>query len=165
MSWPTSSTGPRKADPYGHRGTDEVASRAPEHRSSYASESPGKPTNSRQPASGGTADEPRRDAHHSGLQISDVQVRLVDNDRLRAWATITFNDAFVVKGIRIIQGNSRIFVAMPSKQQKDGKYQDIAHPINPDFRAHVENCILEVYHRIEAASGSGPRSPADAEGF
>ena len=118
--------------------------------------------NSRRPESGGTADEPTG-AHHSGLQITDVQVRLVDNDRLRAWATITFNDAFVVKGIRIIQGNSRIFVAMPSKQQKDGKYQDIAHPINPDFRSHVENSILEVYHRIEAETGgTGPRLPPDA---
>lgn len=120
--------------------------------------------NSGRPESGGEADEPYRRPHHSGLEITDVQVRLVDNDRLRAWATITFNSAFVVKGIRIIQGNSRIFVAMPSKQQKDGKYQDIAHPINPDFRAHVENCILEVYHRIEAESGgAAPRSPADDE--
>jgi stage V sporulation protein G len=103
--------------------------------------------------------------HRSGIAITDVQIRLVDNDRLRAWATVTFNDAFVVKGIRIIQGNKRVFVAMPSKQQKDGKYQDIAHPINPDFRDFIENCILDVYNRVEAEGGEPRNHSSDAEFF
>jgi stage V sporulation protein G len=100
--------------------------------------------------------------HESGLVVTDVQIRLEDNDRLRAWATITLNGAFVVKGIRVIQGNSRLFVAMPSKQQKDGKYQDIAHPINPDFRDYLEHRVLDVYHRVESESGHRPpRSQTD----
>jgi stage V sporulation protein G len=116
----------------------------------------------RSPGGGSGEGDPPPQPHHSGLVLTDVQVRLVDNDRLRAWATITFNNAFVVKGIRIIQGNSRLFVAMPSKQQKDGKYQDIAHPINPDFREFVERAILEVYYQIEAEGGpAAERGPAD----
>jgi stage V sporulation protein G len=88
-------------------------------------------------------------------------VRLVDNDRLRAWATITLNQAFVIKGIRIIRGNQRVFVAMPSKQQKDGKYQDIAHPISKDFRDYLEERILDVYHRVENEGGGGMRAAMD----
>lgn len=91
-------------------------------------------------------------------------MRLVDNERLRAWATITLNGSFVVKGIRVIQGNTRLFVAMPSKQQKDGKYQDIAHPITPDFRDYLEQCVLDVHQRCEAEGGERiPRMSRDIE--
>jgi stage V sporulation protein G len=84
--------------------------------------------------------------HPSGLVVTDVQVRPVtNNERLRAWVTITFNDAFVVKGIRIIKGNSRLFVAMPSRQQKDGSFQDVAHPITPEFRTYLEDAIVNVF--------------------
>lgn len=94
-----------------------------------------------------------RGNHPSGLVITDVQVRPVaNNDRLRAWVTITFNDAFVVKGIRIIQGHTRLFVAMPSRQQKDGSFQDVAHPITPDFRDYLERLIVGTYRRVAAHS-------------
>ena len=56
--------------------------------------------------------------HESGVIISDIQVRPVNNERLRGWATVTFNNVFVIKGIRIIMGNNRLFVAMPSRPQK-----------------------------------------------
>jgi len=89
------------------------------------------------------------------LVITDVQVRPVNNnERLRAWVTITFNDAFVIKGIRIIKGHSRLFVAMPSRQQKDGSFQDVAHPINPDFRTYLEETIIGVYLKFTQPAGS-----------
>jgi len=160
MSWPTSSSG-HGQDPHGRRGANEAATRQsgyhasavddPDHGPIMGSDHPGEP---------GVALLTHR--HHSGIEITDVQVRLVDNERQRAWATITFNGAFVIKGIRVIQGNRRLFVAMPSKQQKDGKYQDIAHPITPDFRDFLEQCILEVHREIEAAGGGhAVRSAAD----
>ncbi len=83
--------------------------------------------------------------HHSGVDITDVQVRPVSAERLRGWATVTFNNVFVIKGIRIIMGNNRLFVAMPSRPQRDGTYQDVAHPITTDFRDHLEKVILEAY--------------------
>ncbi len=101
----------------------------------------------------GDVDRTPFEPHHSLLAVTDVQVRLVDNERLRGWATITLNRSFVVKGIRIIQGKTRIFVAMPSKQQKDGRYQDIAHPITSDFRDYLEHCVLEVFNRLEEQGG------------
>jgi len=85
--------------------------------------------------------------HPSGVVITDIQVRPVNNERLRGWATVTFNNVFVIKGIRIIMGNNRLFVAMPSRPQKDGSYQDVAHPITKDFRDYLEDRILEVYER------------------
>lgn len=99
-------------------------------------------------------DRGARDKIARDLVISDVQVRPVsNNEKLRAWVTITFNDAFVVKGIRIIKGHSRLFVAMPSKQQKDGTFQDIAHPIDSDFRNYLEDRIIDVYVRLTATAG------------
>ena len=151
MSWPTSSSGQGK-DPYGRRGANEAAAHQPEYHASVNDHTDRSPVDSRDlPGESGVAVLTHR--HHSGIEITDIQVRLVENERLRAWATITFNGAFVIKGIRVIQGNRRLFVAMPSKQQKDGKYQDIAHPITPDFRDFLEQCILDVHHEIEAAGG------------
>ncbi len=150
MSWPTSSSGLRK-DPHGRRDANGARTRQLDQHASSDDDYARNPAPGRhQP--GGIAG-PTQHRHHSGIEITDIQVRMVDDERLRAWATITFNDAFVIKGIRVIRGNKRLFVAMPSKQQKDGKYQDIAHPINPDFRDFLEDCILDVYRRIEAEGG------------
>jgi stage V sporulation protein G len=153
MSWPTPSSGPRK-DPYGRQGRDEVPVRSSDSSASYESR-----LRNTAPQRGKSGDASLHE-HPSGISITDVQVRLVDNDRLRAWATITFNGAFVIKGIRIIKGNQRLFVAMPSKQQKDGKYQDIAHPISGDFREYLESRILEVY-RLESERGGMRATPED----
>lgn len=166
MSWPIPSFGARKGDSNNRRDSSEAVNRASAPPDPYGNQPTSKQRPPRTSVNEGNdgANEFASQAHESGLVITDVQVRLVDNDRLRAWATITFNGVFVVKGIRVIQGNTRLFVAMPSKQQKDGKYQDIAHPINPDFRDFLERRILDVYHRIDEEGGYrvAPRSFADA---
>ena len=155
MIWPTSSPGQRKGT-YGRQVRfEEVGAGTPDSFDPRPRNSP--PEDERW-----VPDDSVLEEHPSGITITDVQVRLVDNDRLRAWATITLNNAFVVKGIRIIRGNQRVFVAMPSKQQKDGKYQDIAHPISKDFRDFLESRILAVYNQAESESGGGMRaSPGD----
>jgi stage V sporulation protein G len=168
MSWPIPSFGARKGDSHNRRDSSEAVNRASAHSADPYGNQPNReqrpPRTSVNEGNDGVNDLASQ-SHDSGLVITDVQVRLVDNDRLRAWATITFNGVFVVKGIRVIQGNTRLFVAMPSKQQKDGKYQDIAHPINPDFRDFLERRILDVYHRIDAEGvyRVAPRSFADAD--
>jgi stage V sporulation protein G len=156
MGWPISSFGARKGDSHNRRDSGEGVQRTSAQSAEAYADGPVRksrpPRTSVNEGNPGVNDVAAR-SHESGLVITDVQVRLVDNDRLRAWATITFNGVFVVKGIRVIQGNTRLFVAMPSKQQKDGKYQDIAHPINPDFRDFLERRILDVYHRIDSEGG------------
>jgi stage V sporulation protein G len=60
--------------------------------------------------------------------------------------SITFDDCLAVHDIRIIEGNERMFVATPSRRTSDGTYKDIVHPINSEFRAELENAILEKYN-------------------
>ena len=69
------------------------------------------------------------------MQVTDVRLRRVNTDgRMRAIASITLDDEFVVHDIRVIDGNNGLFVAMPSKRTPDGEFRDIAHPINSDTR-------------------------------
>lgn len=82
------------------------------------------------------------------MEITDVRLRKVDTDgRMRAIASITLNDQFVIHDIRVIEGNDGLFVAMPSKRTPDGEFRDVAHPINSDARSKVQEAILAAYHQ------------------
>nr|WP_106782153.1 septation regulator SpoVG [Lysinibacillus timonensis] len=81
------------------------------------------------------------------MLVTDVRLRRVQTDgRMRAIASITLDDAFVVHDIRVIDGNSGLFVAMPSKRTPDGEFRDIAHPINSDTRNMIQEVVLAAYH-------------------
>lgn len=82
------------------------------------------------------------------MEVTEVRVFPVDEDRLKAYATITFDACFLVRDVKVIHGNKGLFVAMPSKKRKDGTYQDIAHPLNSETRRHIEEMVLNEYHRI-----------------
>jgi stage V sporulation protein G len=82
------------------------------------------------------------------MEITDVRVSPRDEERLKAFVTITFDEAFVVRGVKVIAGLRGLFVAMPSRRRPDGKFQDIAHPIHRAMRARVEDRVLEEYDRV-----------------
>jgi stage V sporulation protein G len=84
------------------------------------------------------------------LEITEVRIALRDDDKLKAFASMTFNDAFVVRGLKIIEGTNGMFVAMPSRKKPDGTYQDIAHPINNEAREFIEARILDEYEKERA---------------
>ena len=86
----------------------------------------------------------------SSLEISDVRVRPYSkaDDKLKAFATITFNNCFVVSDLKVIQGNSGLFVAMPSRKRKDGKFRDVAHPLNSETRQIIEDKVLSLYEEV-----------------
>jgi stage V sporulation protein G len=67
---------------------------------------------------------------------------------MRAIASITIDEEFVVHDIRVIDGNNGMFVAMPSKRRPDGEFRDIAHPISPDSREKIEMAVLQEYYRV-----------------
>jgi stage V sporulation protein G len=82
------------------------------------------------------------------MQITEVKVYPVtDNEKLKAYATIIFDNCFVVRDLKIIAGTSGLFVAMPSKKKKEGTYRDIAHPLNSETRRMIEEAIIREYER------------------
>jgi stage V sporulation protein G len=81
------------------------------------------------------------------MNITDVRVFPVDEDKLKAYVTITLDNCFVVRDLKVINGNSGLFIAMPAKRRKDGTYKDIAHPLNADTRDVMERTILLEYER------------------
>ena len=74
-----------------------------------------------------------------------MKVQLVDEGRLKAFATVTLNACFVVRDVKVIDGNNGLFVAMPSRRKPDGTYRDIAHPLNSECRTYLEKCVLDAF--------------------
>ena len=79
------------------------------------------------------------------MEITDVSVFRVEGERLKGYATVIFDNAFIVRDLKIIFGNNGLFVAMPNKKTKDGTYRDIAHPLNQEMRDLLEKKIIEKY--------------------
>ena len=93
------------------------------------------------------------------MKISDVRIRFVkkEDSKLKAVASITIDDCFVVHDIKIIEGEKGLFIAMPSRKAADGEYRDIAHPINSATRERIQSIILEKYE--EALSQEAEAEP------
>jgi stage V sporulation protein G len=89
------------------------------------------------------------------VEITEVRVSLRDEDRLKAFANVTFDNAFVIRGLKVIRGKDGYFVAMPSRKRPNGRYQDVAHPINPEMRERLETKVLDAY-RTELEKEAGP---------
>jgi len=81
----------------------------------------------------------------ASVEITEIRVTLRDEEKLRGFANVTFDNCFVVRGMKIIQGSSGYFVSMPSRKRPDGTHQDIAHPVNKDMRVLIEKRVLEAY--------------------
>jgi len=95
------------------------------------------------------------------MEITDVKVIPVDDEKLKAFVSIVFDQCFVVTDIKIIHGPKGLFVSMPSKKRKDGTFKDIAHPLNNQMRQYLEEKILGVYKQ-QVAAGTAPPAPAQA---
>lgn len=81
------------------------------------------------------------------MKVTEVKVFPVNEDRLKAYVSITLDNCFVVRDLKVIQGTSGLFVAMPSKKRKDGQFRDIAHPLNQETRAMIEDLVFEAYEK------------------
>lgn len=82
------------------------------------------------------------------MEITDVRFRrFSDSGRLRALVSVTFDGVFAVHDIKIIEGDDRLFLAMPSRRTPDGKYHDIVHPVGPSLRDALETRVLDEYRR------------------
>jgi len=94
------------------------------------------------------------------MQITEIRVYPRNEDKLKAFVTVTFDDSFVVRNLKVIQGQKGLFVAMPSRKMADGTHKDIAHPINNQMRKEIEDKILAAYKQ----KLTEPVSPAEVGG-
>ncbi|MCI1269275.1 MAG: septation regulator SpoVG [Ruminococcus sp.] len=82
------------------------------------------------------------------MEITDVKIRKIMSDgRLRAIVSVTFSDMIAVHDIKVVQGDERLFVAMPSRKDENGIFRDIVHPISPSARKILEESILDAYEK------------------
>ena len=87
------------------------------------------------------------------MEITEINVSLRNEDKLKAFVNVTFDDVFVVRGMKIIKGSTGYFISMPSRKMPDGSYRDIAHPIRNDFRQNLEKVILDEYQNSLSQEG------------
>ena len=95
------------------------------------------------------------------MEITEVKVFPVDEEKLKAYITVVLDNCFVVRDLKIISGTAGLFVAMPSKRRKDGTFKDIAHPLNQATRAAMEKVILDAY--LAEIKKNGGRLAVSAE--
>ena len=100
------------------------------------------------------------------MEITDVRVRkLSDDGKMRGIVSVTFDNSFVVHDIKIIEGQSGLFIAMPSRKVGEGEFRDIAHPINSEMRKDLQDQILRAYEeaktRMEVEEGEDVVEPQE----
>ncbi len=83
------------------------------------------------------------------LNITDIRIRLVEKEdlKLKAVASITIDNCFVIHEIKVISGERGLFIAMPSKKSKGEEFRDICHPINSETRSALDKAIVEAYEK------------------
>lgn len=89
----------------------------------------------------------------NNLNITDIRVRLVtkDDSKLKAVASFTIDNAFVVHDVKVIDGANGLFIAMPSRQAPSGEHRDIVHPLNTETREQISSAILAAYETEKSA--------------
>ena len=85
------------------------------------------------------------------MNITEVRVRLVkkDDGKLKAVASITIDDCFVVHDVKILDGTDGYFIAMPSKKTPEGEYKDVVHPLNTETRELIKNIVLAEFNKVK----------------
>ena len=80
------------------------------------------------------------------MQITDVRLRKVNSEnRMKAVASVTFDNEFVIHDIKVIESQNGLFIAMPSRKTPNGEFKDIAHPINAETRKLIEDFVVAKY--------------------
>jgi stage V sporulation protein G len=83
------------------------------------------------------------------MEITEVKVfPVTDGEKLKAYATIVFDNAFIIRDLKVIEGLKGLFVSMPSRKRKDGTFRDVVHPLNPETRRMIEDKVVAVYKTV-----------------
>ena len=100
------------------------------------------------------------------MKITEIRIHLMGEDRLKAFASVTFDDAFVVRNMKVVEGTKGVFLCMPSRKLPDGTHKDMVHPINQEFREYLETNVLKAYEEElkKDSSNAGEQAVNSAEG-
>jgi stage V sporulation protein G len=90
------------------------------------------------------------------MQITDIRVHLRQGERLKAVASVTLDEAFAVRDLRVVEGSRGLFVSMPARKLADGTYQDLAHPVTREMRDTLQARVLDAYRRALETGGGSP---------
>lgn len=97
------------------------------------------------------------------MQVTDIKIRkFFDEGPMKAIVSVTFNNCLAVHDIKVIYARDRYFIVMPSRKNPDGTYRDIVHPINADFRASLEEAVIDAYHVQLVAAEHDAKAEEDA---
>ena len=98
------------------------------------------------------------------MDITDIRVRKISLDsKMKAVVSVTFDNSLVIHDIKVIEGNDKLFVAMPSRKTPEGEFKDIAHPINAQMRDNLEHEIMKKYQSALIEETEGTKKSADTE--
>ena len=89
------------------------------------------------------------------MQITEVRVFPVDEEKLKAYASIVLDACFIVNDLKVIEGKRGLFISMPSRRRKRGGYRDVAHPLNNETRRMIEEQVLAEYQRALGSAAAG----------
>ena len=93
------------------------------------------------------------------MEITEIKVFPVDEEKLKAFVSVVFDRCFMVNDIKIIKGKDGLFISMPSRRKRNGKFKDVAHPLNNETRRMIEDRVLSEYDRA-LAGVDGPEEVA-----
>jgi stage V sporulation protein G len=93
------------------------------------------------------------------MKITEIRIHLMGEERLKAFASVTFDDSFVVRNMKVVEGAKGVFLCMPSRKLPDGTHKDMVHPINQEFRQYLEENILKAYNEELAKNPAGAAKP------
>ncbi len=79
------------------------------------------------------------------MQITEIKVHLMDEERLKAFVSVTFDNCFAVRNMKVVEGHNGLILCMPSRKASDESHKDLAHPITQEFRRYLEENILKAY--------------------
>jgi stage V sporulation protein G len=92
------------------------------------------------------------------MEITEVKVfSAKDGGRLKAYATVVFDNSFIIRDLKIIEGNKGLFVSMPSRKRKDGTFRDIVHPLNAETRQMIENRVIREFDQVVESGDALPQ--------
>ncbi len=91
------------------------------------------------------------------MQITEIQIHLMNEERLKAFASVTFDNCFVVRNMKVVEVARGLCLCMPARKTATNEYRDLVHPITQQFRTYLENCVLNEYRALVHAGGYVPQ--------